>query len=70
MKILSIMPPKTDKGLCVLDIEITPKMMSDFEPFEIDEYNRVIEFIDEKYSNLFGLDRMNMIDKLLFTKDE
>jgi len=71
MKIMSLFPVKTDKGgLFLLDIEITPKMMRDFEPFELDDYSKVIEFIDENYPDISYKERMAMIDKLLFSKDE
>lgn len=57
---------KIDGGGMVLDMELHHKRMTNFIPFELDDYHKVTAFIDEKYPELFGLKRLEMIDKLLF----
>ncbi len=57
---------KRDDGVITLGIELHHKRMINFIPFELDDYRKVTAFIDEKYPELFGLKRLEMIDKLLF----
>jgi hypothetical protein len=41
---------ETEDGGFVMDIELHPKRISSFKPFELERYEKVIKFIDSKYS--------------------
>lgn len=64
-KIIDFFGKKDDGGI-VMDLELHPKRMLDFIPFEESEYDKVIAFINSKYPDLDMMERWEMIDKLLF----
>lgn len=65
-KIISYLGDKEDGGF-VLDLDLHPKRMLEFIPFEESDYDKVISFIDSNHPNLGMRERWEMIDKLLFT---
>jgi len=66
-KIVSFLGETEDGGF-VMDLELHPKRISSFKPFELERYEKVIKFIDSKYSEINKKERFELIDSLLYSE--
>ena len=64
------LPMRDQNGGLHLIEDISFRRVMSGDEFDLDEYKEVTRFIDEKYPSLNCHDRSEMIDELLFKKND
>lgn len=59
-----------DDGGVVLDLQLSPKRISNFKPFELRKYRKIQEKIEKENESMNDYEKVELIDKLLFDESK